>query len=370
MTSRGITTLESLQDHLYSAMILEHATLPAYLTAMYSIKPGSNQDAYDIIRVVAVEEMLHLTFAANLLNAIDGVVDLTQKGFVPDYPTYIPDSIEDFKIHIEAFSKDAIETFLKIERPVYPGQKIKPVVKRRIPGHAWCVSPDDSGETQYATIGEFYTAIKEGFGTIEAEHQARGQTIFTGNPDHQITSEYYYSGGGKLFAVTDLTSAIKAIDLVIDQGEGYVQEGMPSGVFDPEGELAHFYRFHQILHRQYYQPGDDPGKPSGPPFPVDWEAIYLVKEDPKLKDYPEGSELHQAAVDFNLAYATFLKLLTRAYNGERELLTNEAMPGMFDFRNRMTQLIRNPIPGQNGVYAAPTFQIDAAWDVLGGADKD
>ncbi len=55
------------------AIKLEHATIPPYLTALYSIKPDprkSNHDSYNIIRAVAVEEMLHLTLAANLLNAV------------------------------------------------------------------------------------------------------------------------------------------------------------------------------------------------------------------------------------------------------------------------------------------------------------
>ncbi|MGO7624626.1 ferritin-like domain-containing protein, partial [Rhizobium ruizarguesonis] len=36
----------------------------------------------------------------------------------------------------------------------------------------------------------------------------------------QITSEYYYSGGGELFPVTDLKSALEAIELIMEQGEG------------------------------------------------------------------------------------------------------------------------------------------------------
>lgn len=359
MDSHDIATLESLKDHLFSAMVLEHATLPAYLTALYSIKPGTNQDASNILRVVAVEEMLHLTIAANLLNAIDGNVDLTQSGFVPSYPTYLPDSIDDFKVHIEAFTQNALETFLKIERPVYPESIQQRVIERRIPNHAWCISPSKDGTTQYATIGEFYNAIKESFKRLEAEAQARGGTIFTGNPSFQITSEYYYSGGGKLFPVTNLDSAILAINLVIDQGEGYVDDDKPTGVFDQYGEIAHFYRFEQLKLGRYYVHGDKPGHPTGPEIKTDWNEVYLTVVDPKLADYPEGSELYQAALEFNIAYAKFLALLTQAYNGKRELMMSAAIPAMFDFRNLMNRLIRNPVPKQHGRNAAATFEIDA-----------
>ena len=365
MVCHDIKTLESLKEQLFDAMVLEHATLPVYLTALYSIKPGTNPDAFNIIRVVAVEEMLHLTIAANLLNAIDGKVDLTKKGFVPNYPTFIPDSIEDFKVHIKAFTKDSLETFLKIERPVPPCSGQERTLKRRIPGDAaWCPSPGKDGDTQYATIGEFYNAIKDGFKLLEKEAQACCSTIFVGNQDHQITSKYYYSGGGELLPVTDLDSAIKAIDLVIDQGEGYVRDDNPTCVFDQYGELAHFYRFEQLKLGQYYVRGDKPHQPSGPRIRVDWDGVYETATDPKLKDYPKGTELYQAANNFNIAYAKFLRLLTRAYNGKPELLTSKAVPAMFDFRNLMTTLIRNPMPGQNGLNAAPTFEIDSAWDAL------
>ncbi|HAT50896.1 MAG: ferritin-like protein [Nitrospirae bacterium] len=367
MDSHDIATLESLEEHLFSAMVLEHATLPAYLTALYSIKPGTNQDASNILRVVAVEEMLHMTIAANLLNAIGGTVNLTQTGFVPSYPTYLPDSIDDFQIHIEAFTPSALETFLKIERPVYLGTVQQRVVKRRIPNHVWCLSPNKDGTTQYTTIGEFYNAIKESFIRLEAEAQAKGSTIFTGDPAFQITSEYYYSGGGKLFPVTNLDSAVQAIDLVIEQGEGYVDEDKPTGVFDQYGEIAHFYRFEQLRLGRYYVRGDKPGFPTGPAIEIDWDAVYLTVVDPKLADYPEGSELYQAALNFNIAYAQFLALLTEAYNGKRELMMRAAVPAMFDFRNLMNRLIRNPAPQQHGRHAAATFEIDATNAILGTA---
>ncbi|MGO8557617.1 ferritin-like domain-containing protein, partial [Rhizobium ruizarguesonis] len=54
---------------------------------------------------------------------------------------------------------------------------------------------------------------------LEAEAHGAGTTIFTGDRSRQITSEDYYSGGGELFTVTDLKSALEAIDLIIEQGE-------------------------------------------------------------------------------------------------------------------------------------------------------
>src|SRR5215210_6115686 len=116
MSSRHITTREQLHSYLYAALQLEHATIPPYLTALYSIRPGTNADAYHVLRVVAVEEMLHLTLAANMLNAIGGSPDLTTPGFVPDYPAYLPNGETDFRADLRPFSRDVMDDFLKIER--------------------------------------------------------------------------------------------------------------------------------------------------------------------------------------------------------------------------------------------------------------
>ena len=67
-----IKSVEDLHYYLKQAMAVEHATLPPYITALYSMKPGTNIEAFHILRAVAVEEMLHLTLAANVFNAEGG----------------------------------------------------------------------------------------------------------------------------------------------------------------------------------------------------------------------------------------------------------------------------------------------------------
>ncbi len=112
-----INTLDDLHDYLDHAMRIEHATIPPYLLALYSIQPGTNLDATQVLRVIVVEEMLHLTLAANLLNAVGGKPNLTVPGFVPKYPAYLPDGEDDFQVHLQAFSEETVDTFLKIEAP-------------------------------------------------------------------------------------------------------------------------------------------------------------------------------------------------------------------------------------------------------------
>lgn len=355
MVTSRITTREQLHDYLYSAMQLEHATIPPYLMALYSIHPGTNSDAYHILRVIVVEEMLHLTLAANILNAVGGKPDLTRTGFVPNYPSPLPDGEDDFQVSVERFSKQSLETFLKIERPAKAPTEEKRMMRRQRAGNGLLGACPVDTAYKYYSIGEFYEEIERG---IDSLYEKDGSALFSGDPSHQVTSEYYYSGGGKLLAVTDLKTAKEAIRLIIEQGEGMRYE-----IFNHEGELSHYFRFQQLKLGQYYEAGNEPDKPTGPTLTVDWNAVYPIKTDASLTDYPAGSQVRAAAEDFNKSYAEFLAIVTRAYNGNPSLLL-EAVPKMFSLRDKVNQLIHNPMPGESGVNAAPTFEIDAVRAVV------
>ncbi|HET9648631.1 MAG TPA: ferritin-like protein [Microlunatus sp.] len=348
MTSASITTREQLHAYLVHAMRLEHATIPPYLTALYSIRPGTNSDAFHILRVTVVEEMLHLTLAANVLNAVGGSPDLTCQGFVPDYPAYLPDGETDFQVSRQRFSEAALDTFLKIERPRKAPDAASRLQNRGRPRHNMLGVSPMQPQLQFYSIGEFYLEIWSGIRRLHAE---MGDSLFSGDAARQVTPEYFYSGGGTVVPVTDLASAKAAIDLIAEQGEGF-----GGGIYDTEHELAHYYRFEQLKLGRYYQGDDEPGSPTGPPTDVDWDSAFPVKIDAKLADYPPDSELHEAAVSFNTSYAHFLELLTRAYTGQPALL-HDAVVEMFRIRDQMTRLIHNPIPGSPGLNAAPTFEV-------------
>jgi hypothetical protein len=341
-----ITTVEELKRYLRAAMQLEHATIPPYLTALYSIHPGTNSDAFHVLRVVAVEEMLHLTLVANVLNAVGGTPDLTAPDFLPTYPAYLPDGENDFAVSRERFCPESLDTFLKIERPREAPDEASRLVKRQHRGSKLFSAAIGNADMRFYSIGEFYKEIERGLRFLEKEGE-----LFVGDPALQITPEYYYSGGGEVVPVTDLKSALAALRLIAEQGEG-----VGGRIYDVESELAHYYRFKQLLHGRYYLDGDEPDSPSGPALDVDWDAVYPLKKNASLADYPEGSELRVAALAFNAAYADFLQLLTRAYGGSPDLLI-EAVADMFRLRELMTALMHNPIPGQDGVNAGPTFEL-------------
>jgi hypothetical protein len=349
MSLHHITDVAGLHRHLQAAIQLEHATIPPYLTALYSIRPGTNSPARQVLRAVAVEEMLHLTLAANILNAAGGTPDLTRPGFVPAFPAHLPDGETDFQVDLRRFSGEAMDTFLKIERPARAEAAGKSTVKRPSePTMLAAGKVGDDSEEHFYSIGEFYHAIEEALIRLEAEH---GPRLFSGDPRRQVTPEFYYSGGGEIIPVTDLASARAAIRLISEQGEG---DG--GAIFDYEGEIAHYYRFQQLVLGRYYRPGDVPGSPGGLPVEVDWEAVYPIKTNARVADYPTGSELRRAAEAFNAEYAGFLALLTQAFRGEPALL-NDAMGGMFRIKDLAGQLVRQPLDTAAGEHAAPTFEV-------------
>ena len=84
------TPIEVLRGDLQFAIELEHATIPPYLTALYSILEGTNDAIRGILRSVVLQEMLHMAMAGNILAAIGGKPDLTKPDFLPVYPTDLP----------------------------------------------------------------------------------------------------------------------------------------------------------------------------------------------------------------------------------------------------------------------------------------
>ena len=346
-----ISSLEELHIYLYHALQLEHATIPPYLTALYSLKPGSNSQPLHVMRVVAVEEMLHLTLVANVLNAVGGSPDLTRDDFVPNYPSALPNGELDFEVGLQRFCRDQVQTFLNIERPPAaptPGHRVQ---RRAANGKQPLLQVTADPELHFYSIGEFYAEIARGLKLLALEARESGKTLFVGDKSRQITPEYYFSGGGEIVPVYDLESALRAIELIATQGEG-----LGGGIFDAENELAHYHAFEQTILGRYYDPGDKAAEPSGVEIAIDWDAVYPIRPNAKLADYPKGSDIRAAAIAFNAAYKDFLTLLTTAFNGQPALLI-DAVGSMFRLKELVGQLMRNPIPGSAGEHAAPTFEL-------------
>ena len=205
-----IRDIDSLRQHLQWAIAVEHATLPPYLCALYSIRDGHNPEATAILRSVFMEEMLHMTLAANILNAIGGSPALDNADFIATYPSHLPHSNRAFKIPLAKFSRDTIETLMQVEKPESDNAPAE----------------DD----HYETIGQFYKAIEEGL--VMLAHELGQDGLFTGDPARQVTADCLnYQGSGRIIAVVDLGSALEALLEIVEQGEGLDHGGRQSRQF-------------------------------------------------------------------------------------------------------------------------------------------
>ena len=136
---------DTLHTALQTAIELEHATIPVYLYALYSLEPGRNAIVADMLRSVVLEEMTHMGLAANLLNAVGGSPVIARPGFVPAYPGPLPGTVGgDLEARLDRLSLDLVENvFMKIEEPETP------LVFRR----------ESVGVTGLLTMGVFFAAI-------------------------------------------------------------------------------------------------------------------------------------------------------------------------------------------------------------------
>lgn len=320
---------QDLIDLLQTALEVEHSTIPAYLCALYSIKDDTNQEAAQIIKSVVLEEMLHMILAANVLNAIGGEPSVNSRRFVPDYPR-VP--LFSFPVHLEAFSKSSIDTFVNIESAVPP--------------------PGGNGNT----IPHYYAAIEQGLRDLDKQGIFKDAAKRTAR---QITPEYYYGGGGEPIPVTDLHSALQALKEIVGQGEG-VHHTFFDGdqEFGEVEEIAHYFRFKEIYHERYYDLARDKPmpetEPSGKPLAVHWDQVYPMRQDPKMAQYPEGSEVRRKMVEFNRTYMALLDELHTALNGKPQRLM-QSVVRMYDLKYQAVELMKIP-SGDGETAAGPSFE--------------
>ena len=113
-------SLEQLKKDLQTALQIEHATIPPYLTAMGTIKDIYNLEVQSVFKAILVQEMLHMALVANILNAVGGDPKLYFDGFIPEYPSHLPGGVQpDLAVPIDKCSLALIRNvFMKIEEPM------------------------------------------------------------------------------------------------------------------------------------------------------------------------------------------------------------------------------------------------------------
>jgi hypothetical protein len=326
MVDRGLVsgvliaqTGEDLHEFVQSALELEHSVIPPYLTAYYTLRPGRNDEIGAAVRNIAVEEMLHLTIAGNLLVALGGKPRLADPSFVPTYPTLLPMNIGDLTVGLAPYSRQLVhDVFMRIEEPEHPIE---------FPTRA-LAAPDAAA---FATIGEFYEALI-------SKLVALGDGAFIGDPARQVVDPSWFPPD-QLFRIVDVTSARAALTLVVEEGEGTKQSPL-----DREGELAHYYRFAELWHGYHLVP--DTSAPDGYSYmgtPIDFDpgGVWAMPANPRLAQYPAESRSRFIAGQFSLTYTRLLHALHEMFNGAPGNL-DAALGIMFELRLLAQDVLATP----------------------------
>ena len=295
---------EALYYMLCEAAELEHGIMCQYLYAAFSLKQSeaeglSPEEAKAVqrwrkrISHVATQEMLHLSLVQNLLAAIGGAPHLSRPNF-PHPASHYPAGVH---LALLPFGEAALQHFMFLERP--EGMDINDAEGMAAFGRATpAMQPGEivPRSQDFKTVGHLYRSIEAGFAHLADKFGER--RLFVGPPRAQATQQYF--GWPELVAVTDTASAQKAIDEILEQGEG------------PRGNWrdAHFGQFVEILD-EYTQlreanPAFDPVRP-----------VVTVNVRPSERDtgVPLVTDpLTRQVMDlFNVSYEALLLMLQRFF---------------------------------------------------------
>ncbi len=329
-----------LVQALNDAAELEHMFICQYLYSAFSLKKDPDADCTpaqlesvrrwaSTIYMIARQEMEHLSLVLGMLTAIGESPYLNRPNFPSQFPQFLGSALKrrnrmgaddpdpcDLPYLFEPFGLRTAKRYACMESPRV-NQTHEPEKSAVLHwcfkdehGHCGCVAGDDqklavhrlhitpahltAGADLGIVIGDiemFYHRIREGFIKLNAQKEP----LFTGNASQQviILSEYNIF----LFPVTNLASALAAIDLITRQGEGL---GGPPG-FD-----SHFQNYYEIAleYEQLLEKASAKGKRFEPSLPL--------PRNPSQGDIKNPLALALFNI-FNETYATAVFMLTGLY---------------------------------------------------------
>jgi len=342
LRSTGIVGRDDLVAALVDALLLEHATIPPYLTAWLTLAgTGVGPDfARSAIRRIVVDEMRHLQLVANLLIAIGEKPVMRGEAFIPAYPGPLPrgiggdDAPGGLTITLSRYSKATVrDIFMQIEEPE------RPII---LPVKAFLAE-----QAQYQTIGQFYAAIADAIRNL-------GESLFVGNPGGQVTDD-------EVTPIADVSTALAAIDTIRQQGEG-----TPATPLDERQQLAHYYLFEALVKgMEIVADQSGSGFAFDPARPIqidDLADVIPMTEDPRSVPLPAGSAAAQRSDECDRAYSVVLDELHQSFNGQPDRFGN-AEVAMFAFSAAAQDLLQQRLdfapfdglaPGPRFLWVDPT----------------
>ncbi|HEY2578875.1 MAG TPA: ferritin-like domain-containing protein [Streptosporangiaceae bacterium] len=365
---------EALIYMLCEAAELEHGIMCQYLFAAFSMKQsiaegltGTELEAVtrwrQRITHVATQEMLHLALVQNLLSAIGAAPHMTRPN-LPHPAGYYPAGVQ---LALIPFGEKALRHFMFLERPetyALDDPLVSAAVDRAVP-HITEYDIVPTGQ-DFATVGHLYRSIEEGIAHLAAKY---GESwLFVGPPRAQATQQHF--GWPELTAVTDVASAQRAIDTILEQGEG------PRG----DWQNAHFGQFVAILEEFEQMSSASPDfDPVRAVLPANVRPCTPPAQMPLITD-PLTAQVTDL---FNVGYEIMLQIFERFFAHTEEtdpqlkVLADATVALMFQVIEPLANLITTlPAgPEYGGRNAAPSFELfyesdylmphrEAAWKLL------
>jgi hypothetical protein len=347
---------EQLLHLLAEAAEIEHTLMCSYLYAAFSLKRGGEPGVSaaqgealarwrKAIMDVAVEEMGHLIMVANLTVAVGGRPHFARPNF-PVSPGYFPSGVA---VRLTGFNAETLKHFIFLERPQgvagEDGEGFEQADYDREQAHLGLMP----SAQDYATIGHLYAAIRSNLIALERELGRDG--LFVGQRASQVGRAVVDLEGVE--PITDLSAAQRAIDIIVEQGEGSAQDR----------EVSHYRSFLAIQRELEAAVQDDPGFEAA--WPVADSPVLRQPPDPEGKVFVDAAEA-AALLDFACAaYGLLLRCLVQCFGrtGDRaepsqKALMAAAIEIMHVLGEASTALARMPASSDGrGVHAGMTFTM-------------
>ena len=329
-----------LKRDLQDAVRLEFSTIPLYFTALYSLKDGHNVEVYNVIRSVVMQEMLHMAQAANILIALGGQPIIDSEDAVPHYPGGLPAGIlPGLNVTLQKASPKYIyEVFMMIEYP----QDEKDI---------------GLDAEKQLTIGEFYCQINRCILEL-GSHFCKTKKCLKMQL-HWPWSQHYTTNA--LVQITDTKSALKAIEMIIEQGEG---AGKQDPTYLDTKRLAHFYKFEELACKKHILVKHKHEEAGFAADEIEFtaEGVWLMRDNPSKIGIPHNTQVYFKVKLFHQVYRSLLAKIQEMFDGNPDAI-DDAVYLMESLQLHAKELMWLEVPSPPGwpkYTCGPVF--DYEWD--------
>ncbi len=366
-SQRTIQTREELVTALKQAAELEVAVMLQYIYAGYSIpnyvtgeeyvrrglwtpeqlhlacgdgKEVQNYGMRGVLIEISREEMIHFLMVNNILMAIG-------EPFYPAVPNFgklnqrFPIDVD---VALEPLNATSLQRFMRLEMPDF--------LEVNLANEPASNNPHIDSLHGYGSLSELYSQIRAGLenipdlflvkkGSVGGEHRLfMRDDLNKSHPDYQLQ-------------VYDLNSALFAIDVIVEQGEGCQQESAKFA----RSHYQQFYRLADALAQQQMHQNKAP-----------WNPAYPALRNPSLHqgDYNTNvvtvSQTRAVMEIFNESYFLMMQLMVQHFGFmptgslRRSKLMNAGIDVMTGMMRPLGELLMSMPSGKRGKTAGPILR--------------